>query len=142
MFGGLAAAGLAYWWYSSHLQASAQIVSQPAVPPGALPNVSAPVVGVSAVLPVGTMATPSGQDQTELDALMSWAQTTQNPALYQQMIQGLSPTDLDSLYNILTTDWEGSGKPTTTQTAFWNGLVGRYPFLKNGGAGCNNFACN
>lgn len=138
----IAAAAAGYWWWT-HRQASAEIISQPVVPVTALPNVTSPVVGVSVVEPVGTSSTSTGQDQTELNALLAWANTTQNPMLYAQMINALSPGQLDGLYNILTTDWQGSGSPTPAQTGFWNGLVAAYPFLRAGNiAACKNFSCS
>jgi hypothetical protein len=139
--GGLVGGGLLWWWFSNHQQAAQQIVSQPTVPPSALPNVVNPAIGVSLVDPVGTSTTPGGQDQTQLSALLAWSQGTKNPSLYQQMINALTPSQLDSLYNILTTEWTTGAAPTTSQTAFWNGLRNQYPFLNKGGQGCTNFQC-
>jgi hypothetical protein len=139
--GGLALAGVGYWWYT-HQQASSEIVSQPVVPKTSLPTLPEPVVGIAVVSPVGTATTATGQDQTQLNALLSWAGTTKNPSLYGQMIAALTPSQLSALYDILTTDWEGSGKPTAAQTSFWNGLVAAYPFLRSPNpANCNNFTC-
>jgi hypothetical protein len=74
---------------------------------------------------------------------LAWSSTTQNPSLYMQMMNQLTADQVNSLYNILTTDWEVAGaKPTAAQTSFWNGLVGQYPFLVTGGKGCTNLACN
>lgn len=132
----LAAGAVGYWWYSQHAAASADIVSQPPVP-----SVPGPASGISAA-PVGTSTTPAGQDVTQLTALLAWAQTTANPTLYAQMINGLTPGQLSSLYDILTTDWDvAGGTPTTAQTAFWNSLVAQYPFLRTGGKGCTTLQC-
>jgi hypothetical protein len=141
--GGLALLGLGYWWYTSHQTAAAAIVSQPAVPASVLPVAQSGMAQVvTPVLPVGTVTTPSGQDQTQLNALLAWTGQTKNPPLYAAMINALTPAQLSSLYNILTTDWQGSGQPTVAQTAFWNGLVSQYPFLKAPNpALCTSFTC-
>lgn len=134
--GGLAAAAVGYWWYTQHTTAAAAIVSQPVVP-----SVPGPASGVSAA-PVGASTTPAGQDVTQLTALLSWAISTANPTLYAQMINGLTPSQLNSLYNILTTDWQVAGAvPTAAQTSFWNSLVALYPFLRTGGEGCTTLQC-
>jgi hypothetical protein len=78
---------------------------------------------------------------TELNALLAWAQKTQNPALYAQMVNALTPAQLDGLYNILITQWAGVAPATVSQVAFWNNLRLQYPFLNTGGVGCTNFAC-
>jgi hypothetical protein len=145
---GLAGLGLWWWWSQQQATAAAQITAQPSVPATALPPVLGPVKtlvseGNPSIPPVGTSTTPSGVDVTELNALLAWSNGTQNPALYAQMINQLTPAQVDSLYNILTTDWDvAGGQPTAAQTAFWNGLVAQYPFLKTGGQGCTTLACN
>lgn len=143
LLAGIAAAALAYWYFGVHVPAAADIVSQPSVPQGAIPSTSQTAVGVSSAAPVGTSATPSGQDVTQLNALLAWAKKTQNPPLYAQMVNALTPTQLDGLYNILITQWDVAGAtPTAKNTAFWNNLRLQYPFLNTGGVNCTNFACN
>jgi hypothetical protein len=149
LIGGVGLAGLGFWWWWSQQQqaAAAQITAQPSVPAAALPPVLGPVKtlvtdGNPSIPPVGTSATPSGVDQTQLNALLAWAGTTQNPSLYTQMMYELTADQVNSLYNILTTDWDvAGGTPTAAQTTFWNGLVAEYPFLKTGGQGCTTLAC-
>jgi hypothetical protein len=143
LLAGIAAAGLAYWYFGVHAPAAAAIVSQPAVPQAALPSTSqsGSPVGVSAVLPVGSNMTSSGQDVTQLNALLAWATQTQNPTLYAAMINQLDPSDLNNMYNILTTAWDANTTPTVAQAAFWSMLNNKYPFLKVSGVNCTNFAC-
>jgi hypothetical protein len=141
LLAGLAASALAYWYFGVHVPAAADIVAQPSVPVAALPGTS-PAAGITAPPPVGTSTTASGQDSTQLSALLAWAQKTQNPSLYAQMVNALTPTQLDSLYQILTMDWNVPGaSPTLAMTTFWNGLRAQYPFLNTGGVGCSNFNC-
>lgn len=142
LLGALAIAGGAYWYFGVHSPAAADIVSQPPVPAGALPGTSQSAVGVSSPPPVGTSTNALGQDTTQLNALLAWSQQTKNPALYAAMINQLSPSDLSGMYNILTTAWNVGVVPSAAQTAFWNGLTSRYPFLKVGGLGCSNFTCS
>jgi hypothetical protein len=147
LLGGAGLVGLGFWWWWSNQQnAAQQIVAQPTIPPAALPPGTGPVTtlvssGNANIPPVGTSTTPAGVDATELNALLAWAATTGNPSLYEQMMNQLTPGQVDSLYNILTTDWETGAGPTASQTMFWNGLVEQYPFLKTGGKGCNNLSC-
>jgi hypothetical protein len=144
---GLAALGLWWWWSNQHATAVAQIVAQPPVPPAVLPPDTGDVTtlvssGNPSIPPVGTSTTEEGVDQTELNALIAWAATTGNPSLYIQMMGQLAPAQVDSLYNILTTEWATGAQPTAAQTAFWNKLRGQFPFLNTGGKGCTNLACN
>jgi hypothetical protein len=147
--GGLGVAGLVFWWWWSSQQSAAtqQITAQPPVPPSTIPPTTGPVntlvsSGNESIQPVGTSTNSSGQDITQLNALLAWSDNTQNPTLYVAMINALTPAQLASLYNILTTDWDVPGaSPTAAQTAFWNSLVAQYPFLQTAGKGCTNFAC-
>jgi hypothetical protein len=143
LIGGVSLGALALWWFSSHQAAAAAIVQQPPVPRTVLP-VSSPVAAGGTIVPlVGTNTNEAGQDMTQLNALLAWSGRTGNPSLYAAMINALTPSQLNSLYNILTTDWQGSGQPTAAQTAFWNSLVAQYPFLKAANkATCTNFSCS
>lgn len=143
--GGVVAAGLGYWWWTSnqHQVAAAQIVSQPPMTPVATPTL---VVSPSASIPVASSSSTSSAltsaQQTELGALMAWTSQSQNPALYQQMMQELTGLQIDNLYSILTTQWQVTGaQPTAAHTAFWNQLRQQFPFLNTGGVGCNNLQC-
>lgn len=140
--GAVAAVALGYYWYTQHQTAAAAIVSQPTVPKSSLPVTVPVATGMATIPPVGTSSTSSGQDVTELNALLTWSLKTQNPTLYQEMINALTPSQLDSLYGILTTEWTTGAAPTTAQTTFWNQLRQKYPFLNSGGKGCNNLQCN
>jgi hypothetical protein len=149
LIGGLGLGAVGFWWWSSSRQATAaaQITSQPSIPGSNLPPAAGPVntlvsSGNAGIPPVGTFTTAAGVDVTELDALLAWANTTQNPTLYAQMINMLTAAQVDSLYNILTTEWTTGAKPTAAQTAFWNQLRLQFPFLNTGGKGCTNLACN
>lgn len=141
LLAGIAAAALAYWYFGVHVPAAADIVSQPPVPQAALPSTSQTAVGVSAAAPVGTSATSTGQDVTQLNALLAWSNYTQNPTLYAAMINQLDPSDLNNMYNILTTAWNTHTTPTVAQAAFWSMMNNKYPFLKVGGVNCTNFSC-
>ena len=137
LLGGIALVGIGWWWYSGHMTATAQIVSQPTASPAASST-------VSVTPPIASSSTSGGQpgvNQQEYAALMAWTQKTANPSLYQQMINLLSATQIDQLYGILTTSWTTGANPTPTQTAFWNGLVQQYPFLATGGQGCTTLTC-
>jgi hypothetical protein len=136
LLGGVAAAALGYYLYTSHTTAQAAIT---ALPPAVPPTVYAP--GGGPAPPVGTSQTPSGVDATQLSALMQWATRTKNPPLYQSWLQQLNAQQISGLYDILTTDWNTGSQPSLSQTMFWNGLVGQYPFLRTGGVGCSNFQC-
>lgn len=150
LIGGTGIAALVGWWWWSNQQSTAasQITAQPTIPTAAIPPTTAGPVntlvsqGNEEVLPVGTSSTSSGQDVTELNALLAWSNKTANPSLYAAMINALTPSQLDSLYNILVTEWTTGVQATPVQVAFWNGLVQQYPFLKTAGQGCTNFACN
>ena len=144
---GVTALGLWWWWSNQQTTAAGQITAQPAIPPAVLPPTGGPVTtlvssGNAAIPPVGTSATPSGADATQLNALLAWSNATQNPALYAAMINDLTGDQLDSLYNILITQWDTGAQPTAAQTVFWNQLRQQYPFLNTAGKGCTNFACN
>jgi hypothetical protein len=148
LIGGVGVAALGgWWWWSSQQAAAAQITTQPPIPGSALPPAAGPVTtlvssGNASIPPVGTSTTSSGVDQTQLNALLAWAATTQNPTLYIQMMNALTAAQVNSLYNILVTDWDvAGGTPTPAQTMFWNSLVAQYPFLSTGGKGCTNLAC-
>ena len=148
---GATIAGLGLWWWFSQGSANASLAAHiPATPiptPGpaaTADQVQPPALtltgGSVAVSPVQAAVTANGQMTA---ACIAWAQQTKNPALYVQMINQLSASDLAGLYNLVTTYWAGTTKqPTAAQTAFWNYLRGEYPFLNTGGAGCVNFACN
>jgi hypothetical protein len=146
--GGVVAAGIGYWWWTSnqHQVAAAQIVSQPPLTPVSQPTL---VVAPSASIPVTASATSglTASQQSELSALMAWTSQSANPALYQQMMQQLTGSQIDNLYSILTTQWEVTGAvPTAAHTAFWNQLRQQFPFLNNGGLNaqgqlCQNLNC-
>jgi hypothetical protein len=143
LIGGVGLGALALWWFGSHQAAAAAIVQQPPVPRTVLPVVIPVAAGGTNVPPVGTNTNAAGQDTTQLNALLAWTNGTAKPSLYAKMISALTPSQLSSLYNILTTDWQGSGQPTVAQTAFWNSLTAQYPFLKAPNPGtCTNFLCN
>jgi lipopolysaccharide export system protein LptC len=145
--GGVVLAGVGWWWWSNqqHQTAAAQIVSQPTADAVATPSlVVAPSTALTAA--AATVTAPNAtslttQQQAELAALMNWTTKTQNPALYQQMMGQLTGAQVDSLYNILTTEWTTGAAPTAAQTAFWNSLRQQFPFLNTGGVGCNNLQC-
>jgi hypothetical protein len=145
--GAVALAGIGVWWYMNHTTAAAQIVSQPTATPVATTTSGTPTVAPPVATPVtssgaqATIAAPA-VNQSELAALLAWSQKTQNPPLYAQMINGLTASQIDQLYNILTTEWTTGASPTVAQTTFWNQLVGLYPFLRTGGVGCTNLQCN
>lgn len=144
---GLVGLGLWWWWKDQQAGAAAQITTQPSVPKSALPPTSGPVTtlvsdGNPSIPPVGTSTTPTGVDQTELNALLAWCNETENPPLYIQMMNMLTPSQVDSLYNILTTEWTTGAAPTAAQTMFWNSLRVQFPFLNTAGKGCTNLACN
>lgn len=143
--GGVVAAGIGYWWWSSNQQqvAAAQIVSQPPMTPVATPTlVVAPSPSIPAAAPSSSSSGLTAGQQTELGALIAWTSQTQNPALYQQMMQQLTGSQIDTLYSILTTQWEVAGaQPTAAHTTFWNQLRQQFPFLNTGGVGCNNLQC-
>jgi hypothetical protein len=148
LVGGVGVAALGFWWWWSDQQATAaaQITTQPSVPPSVIPPSTGPVTtlvssGNAAIPPVGTTTTATGVDMTQLNALLAWAQTTQNPTLYTQMMNLLTAAQVNSLYNILTTQWETDAAPTVAQTTFWNQLRVQFPFLNTGGRGCTNLAC-
>jgi hypothetical protein len=135
---GIAAAGLGWWWYSGHMTATAQIVSQPTAPTVANNTVS---VAPPIATPATGQTSASGVNQSELAALLAWTQKTQNPTLYAQMMNQLSAGQIDQLYGILTTEWTTGASPTAAQTSFWNSLVSQYPFLAKGGVGCSTLTC-
>jgi hypothetical protein len=94
------------------------------------------------VVAVSAAQTPAVTQAAMVTALLNWATQTKNPALYAQMINQASASDIVGLYSLLTTYWAGvTSAPTAAQTAFWNNLRQEYPFLNNSGVGCNNFAC-
>jgi|HubBroStandDraft_2_1064218.scaffolds.fasta_scaffold365930_2 hypothetical protein len=144
---GLGALGFWWWWSTQQATAAAQITAQPPIPGSNLPPSTAPVTtlvssGNANIPPVGTTATASGVDMTQLNALLAWANTTQNPTLYIEMMNQLTAAQVDSLYGILTTEWTTGAEPTNVQTAFWNQLRDQFPFLNTGGKGCTSLACN
>jgi hypothetical protein len=145
------AAGVGLWWWFTQGSANASLAAH--IPPTPVPTpkpvtvsdqIQTPAVttsgGTVAMSAAQTAVTAQGQMTT---ALLAWAQQTKNPALYAQMINQLSATDLAGMYDLLTTYWAGTtSTPTPAQTAFWNNLRQEYPFLNTAGAGCTNFACN
>jgi hypothetical protein len=144
---GLGALGFWWWWSTQQAAAAAQITAQPSIPASSLPPSTGPVTtlvssGNPNIPPVGTSTTESGVDMTELNALLAWANTTQNPALYIQMMNELDAAQVDSLFGILTTEWTTGAAPTAAQTSFWNQLRVQFPFLNTAGKGCSNLACN
>lgn len=142
--GGVVAAGVGYWWWTNnqHQVATAQIVTQPPMTPVASPTlVVAPSPSIPAAAASSSSSGLTAAQQTELGALMAWTSQTQNQALYQQMMQELTGSQIDNLYSILTTQWETGAQPTAAQTAFWNQLRQQFPFLNTGGVGCNNLQC-
>src|SRR5580698_1666817 len=139
--GGVVAAGVGYWWWTSNQNqvAANQIVSQPPMTPVPQPTlVVAPSPSIPAAAPSSASSGLTSSQQTELGALMAWTSGTQNPALYQQMMQELTGSQIDNLYSILTTQWDTGAQPTAAHTAFWNQLRQQFPFLNTGGVGCNN----
>jgi hypothetical protein len=143
-------AGVGLWWWFTQGSANASLAAH--IPPTPIPTpqsptpsdqVQTPAVttsgGIVAIAPAQAVITAQGQ---QVSALLQWAQTTKNPALYEQMIDQASATDLAGLYDLLTTYWAGkTATPTAAQTAFWNNLRTEYPFLNTGGVGCSNLAC-
>jgi hypothetical protein len=142
--GGVVAVGVGYWWWTSNQNqvAANQIVSQPPMTPVPQPTlVVAPSPSIPAAAPSSASSGLTSSQQTELGALMAWTSGTQNPALYQQMMQELTGSQIDNLYSILTTQWDTGAQPTPAHTAFWNQLRQQFPFLNTGGVGCNNLQC-
>jgi len=145
-------AGVGLWWWFSQGQAQASLAAHtPAVPvPAPIPTGTADQIAPPAltVSPSGgTVAMSVTQQQAVAlgqmtTALLAWAQQTKNPALYATWINQLGPSDIASLYNILTTYWAGTAPATPAQISYWNSLVAEYPFLKTGGVGCSNLACS
>jgi hypothetical protein len=144
------AAGVGLWWWFTQGSANASLAAH--MPPTPIPTpgqvtpsdqIQTPAVttsgGVVAISPAQAVLTAQGNQAA---ALLQWAQTTKNPALYEQMIDQASTSDLAGLYDLLTTYWAGTtSTPTAAQTAFWNNLRTEYPFLNTGGVGCSNLAC-
>jgi hypothetical protein len=155
LIGGVAAIG-AWWWFTTGSAQASLAAHAPATPvptPGNAPTsltpadtadqVTTPSISTSG----GTVAVAPAQaavsaNAAMMTALLAWAQQTKNPTLYASWIDQLGPSDIASLYNILTTYWAGTAPATPAQIAYWNGLVAAYPFLQSGGVGCANFACN
>lgn len=145
------AAGVGLWWWFTQGSANASLAAH--IPPVPVPTPAVPQTadqvqqpapttsgGTVAISPVQAVVAAQGQMST---ALLAWAQQTKNPALYTQMINEASTSDLEGLYNLLTTYWAGTTTtPTPAQTLFWNNLRNEYPFLNTAGAGCTNLACN
>ena len=147
--GGVASGLALWWWWSQSGAANASLAAHTPQNPIQVPGppqlvqdaVTQPSPSGGSVA-IAMAQQPAVQQSAQMTALLNWAETTKNPALYQQMITQLSPADLASLYNILTTYWAGTTpSPTAAQTSFWNYLRGLYPFLNTGGVGCNNFTC-
>lgn len=155
IFIGAGAVGLGIWYWLSTGSANAQIAAH--TPPVPIPAPPLPTTTASqadqvappvTVLSSGVVTVQSSQvtaitEASMVGALLNWATQTKNPALYAQMINQASVSDITGLYDLLTTYWAGkTATPTAAQTAFWNNLRDEYPFLNVSGAGCTNFACN
>jgi hypothetical protein len=144
LLGGIVLAAGAYWWYTTQqtVTAATQIQNQTSTGQTTTSGGTSATTAVSVA--AGTTAAPSsstGVNQSELQALLTWSNSTKNPALYQQMMNQLTAAQVDGLYQILTGPWATGASPTPAQTTFWNGLVTQYPFLRTGGAGCTTLAC-
>ena len=112
---------------------SAATAPVPILSPGAAANVASNIAA-----PLTPTSTPNS---TQLQDLLNWAAGTKNPTLYAEMVNQLTATQLNSLYQILVQQWDTGDPPTVANTAFWNSLRLIYPFLNTGGVGCTNFSC-
>lgn len=149
LVGGLGVAALGFWWWWSSQQNAAPPVTAN-TPTGSGGTTEAVTPSPTAVAPSPTITattTLSANQESELSALLTWAGTTKNPPLYQQMMNQLTGPQVDGLYNILTTQWQAGKQATPAQTAFWNNLRLQFPFLNYGGltssgALCTDIACD
>jgi hypothetical protein len=147
--GGLGVIGYLVWQHMSASNQIAAVVSTTAPPSNvalpsevADPNTLVPFSSVPLPPPITPIQIAQPVSGAQMLALTGWANGTPNPTLANQFVQQLAATDANQLYNIIINDWDTGAGPTAAMTSFWNDLVSRYPFLRVGGQGCNNFQCN
>jgi hypothetical protein len=150
--GGLLVAAAAYYLYSRHVQAQTQIAVQPplqpvpntsAALPAVVPTYAAPAQVVASTVPPPVPPAPSQTAQPAVSQMAGalidqWANLCKNPPIMVQLVGLMTDTEIEGLYNILTTQWETGEPATAANTAFWNQLRGKYPCLNSSGAGCTS----